>query len=102
MLRFANPDIGRVAQRLNAVASVKRHSNLLVSVDEALQLRVQLDVLAGEDVAVVLEGVDFGAAITVLGGERLHLEAEIVLLTPLARQVVIRGPILGLKVVQVG
>jgi len=30
---------------------------------------IELDVLAGKDTAMMLEGVDFGAAVSVLGGQ---------------------------------
>ena len=51
------------AEGLHAIPTVQSLSDLLVCVDETLKLAVQLDVLAGEHVAVVLESVDFGAHI---------------------------------------
>jgi len=61
LVRLAHLRFSLVAQGLHAVSTVKRLSDLLVCVYEALQLCVQLNVLAGENVAVVLEGVNFRA-----------------------------------------
>lgn len=53
-----NLGLGLVSKCLNTVTPVQSHSNLLVSVDETLQLGIELDVLTGENVAVVLQGID--------------------------------------------
>ena len=91
-----------VTQGLDAVSAVQSVSDLLVRLHEALQLGVQLDVLAGEDVTVVLKGVHLGAQVTVLALHRLCGEAEVVLLASLRGQVVICGTTLGLEVVECG
>ena len=54
-----NLGLGLVSKSINTITPVQSHSNLLVSVDETLQLGVQLDVLTGKNVAVVLQGIDF-------------------------------------------
>lgn len=61
----ANLSVGLVAQAINAVAPVQSHTDLLVCGNEPLQLRVELDVLPGEHVAMVLESVHFGPVISV-------------------------------------
>ena len=58
--------LGLGAEGVNTVSAVKSHSDLLVCVDEALQLGVQLDILAGEHVAVVLESVHLGTHIRIV------------------------------------
>ena len=55
-----------MAESLDTVPTVQRHSDLLVCVDEALKLCVQFNVLTGEDVAVVLESGDFGGHVNVV------------------------------------
>ena len=60
-----------MAESLDAVSAVQRHSDLLVCVDEALKLCVQFNVLTGEDVAVVLESGDFGGHVSVVTLHRL-------------------------------
>jgi hypothetical protein len=55
-----------VAESVDTVPTVQRHSDLLVCVDEALKLCVQFNVLTGEDVAVVLESGDFGGHVSVV------------------------------------
>lgn len=50
----------------------------------------------------MLKSVNLRSAIPILRGERLHLEAKIVLLAPRHRHVVVGAPVLGLEVVQVG
>ena len=102
VLGFANLVVGRRAEVLDAVTSIEGGPDLLVRVHESLELAVELDVLAGEDVAVVLEGVDFATAVSVRGGEGLGLEAKIVLLAPSTGQVVVGGSVLRLDVVEVG
>ena len=56
---MTNLILGLVAQRLYAVPSVKRGSDLLISIDETLELRVEFNILAGEDVTMVLKRVNF-------------------------------------------
>ena len=60
-----------MAESLNAVPAVQRHSDLLVCVDEALKFCIQFNVLTGEDVAVVLESGDFGGHVSVVTLHRL-------------------------------
>lgn len=61
--------VGSVAKGLDAITSVKSHPDLFIRVNESLKLAIELDVLAGKDAAMMLEGVDFGAAVSVLGGQ---------------------------------
>jgi len=90
-----------VAESFNSIATVKSLSNLLVCVDEALKLRVQLNILAGQNVAVVLQGINFCSAVSVGVGHRLSLEAQVVLLTPVGSQVIVSATILTLEIVQI-
>ena len=83
-LALAHFCLGLVTESLNTVATVERHSNLLIRVDEALQLAVELNVLAGQHIAVVLEGVNLGAHVNVLCVQRLGCETQIVLLASVA------------------
>ena len=101
-LRVTHLDLCLGAQGLDAVPSVKRGSNLLIRVHETLELCVELDVLAGEDVTMVLERVDLSAHVYVVGLHGLRGEAEVVLLTLIRIQVVLGAPTLRLQVVQVG
>lgn len=96
---MTNLSLGLVAQRLDAVPSVKRGSDLLISVDETLELRVELNVLAGEDVTMVLERVDFLAHVSILTLHRLRGETELVLFALIHIQVVFSGAALRLQVV---
>ena len=57
--------VGLVTQGLHSVPSVESGPNLLVSVYETLELGVEFDVLAGEDVAVVLKSIDFSSVVSV-------------------------------------
>ena len=90
------------AQGLNAVSSIKRGSNLLIRVDETLELCVKLDVLAGKDVTMVLERVDFLAHVAVVCLHRLRGETKLVLLTLIHIHVIFGSTTLRLQVVQVG
>ena len=101
-LRLTNLNLRLRAQGLNAVSSIKRGSNLLIRVDETLELCVKLDVLAGKDVTMVLERVDFRAHVTVVGLHRLRGETELVLLTLIRIQVILGATALCLQIVQVG
>lgn len=56
---------GLVAEVLNAVTTVQGLSDLLVGLHESLELDVELSVLAGQYIAVVLEGLDFGTGVVV-------------------------------------
>ena len=102
LLRLTNLNLRLRAQGLDAVSSVKRGSNLLIRVDETLELGVKLDVLAGEDVTMVLERVDFLTHVLVVCLHRLRGETQLVLLTLIRIQVVLGATALGLQVVQVG
>ena len=61
--------VGSVAKGLDAITSVKSHPDLFIRVNESLKFAIEFDVLAGKDTAMMLEGVDFGAAVSVLGGQ---------------------------------
>lgn len=91
-----------VAESLNAVSSVERSTNLFICVNETLELGVQFDVLAGEDVAMVLKSVDFCSHVAVLSLHGLCCESKLILLTLCCIQVVVSGSTLGFQVVQVG
>ena len=77
--------LGLVAEGLNAVTTVERNSNLLVWVNEALQLLVELNVLSSQNIAVVLESVDLRTHVNVLGSQRLGRETQVILLASVAR-----------------
>ena len=77
--------LGLVAEGLNAVTTVERNSNLLVCVNEALQLLVELNVLSSQNIAVVLESVDLRTHVNVLGSQRLGRETQVILLASVAR-----------------
>ena len=68
------------AKGFNTVSAVESLSDLLIRVDEALKLGVELDVLAGKHVTVVLKGVHLGAHVGVVVLHRLSAETQIVLL----------------------
>ena len=65
LVRLPHFDVSLVAERLDAVPPVQSHPNLLVRVHESLQLCVKFDVLAGQNVAVVLESVNFLAHVNI-------------------------------------
>ena len=77
--------LGLVAEGLNAVATVESNPNLLVCVNEALQLLVELNVLSSQHIAVVLKSVDLCATIDVLGSQRLGRETQVLLLASVGR-----------------
>ena len=91
-----------VAEVLDAVSSIESGTDLFVCVNETLELGVQFDVLAGEDVTVVLESVDFGPHVAVLSLHGLRRESKLILLSLPCIQVVLSGSALGFQVVQVG
>jgi hypothetical protein len=72
--------LGFVAESVNAVAAVESNSDLFIGVDETLELTVQLNVLASQNIAVVLKGVDLGAAVSILTVQRLCRKTKVVLL----------------------
>jgi len=74
-----------VTKGVNAVTTVESNSNLLVCVNEALQLTVELNVLSSQYIAVVLESVDLRTTVNVLGSQRLGRETQIILLASVAR-----------------
>lgn len=94
--------VGLVTQGLHSVPSVESGPNLLVSVDETLELGVEFDVLAGEDVAVVLKSVNFRAHVGILSLHGLRGETKLVLFTTVRGQVVVSSATLGLQVIEVG
>ena len=77
--------LGLVAEGINAVTTVESNSNLLVCVNEALQLLVELNVLSSQNIAVVLESVDLRTHVNVLGSQRLGRETQVILLASVAR-----------------
>ena len=91
-----------MAQSFDAITPVKSLANLLVSINEALKLRVELNILASQHIAMVLESIDFLAHIGVLRLHRLCSEAQVVLLAPRDSHVVISPTILGFEVVECG
>ena len=99
---MTNLSLGLVAKRLYAVPSVKRGSDLLISVDETLELRVELNVLAGEDVTMMLKRVNFRAHVLIIGLHGLRGETELVLLTLIRIQVIFCSATLCLQIIQIG
>ena len=76
--------LGLVAEGINAVTTVESNSNLLVCVNEALQLLVELNVLSSQYIAVMLESVNLPTHVNVLGSQRLGRETQVLLLASVA------------------
>lgn len=91
-----------VAECLNTVPSIECGADLFIRVNETLEFGVQFDVLAGEDVAMVLKSVDFSSHVAVLSLHGLCCESKLILLTLSYIQVVVSGSTLCFEVVQVG
>ena len=72
--------LGLLAEAFNAVAAVEGVPDLFIGVDETLELTVQLNVLASQNIAVVLEGIDLGTAVSILLVQRLCCKTKVVLL----------------------
>ena len=90
-----------VAEVLNSITSVKGGSDLLICLHESLQLLVDLNVLASEHIAVVLESIDLCSHVSILVAHGGVSETEVVLLASGHTKVVVSSSALGLKVVQV-
>lgn len=103
-MHFAGPQLffGLVAQVLHAVPTVQGLSDLLVGLNEALQLDVQLSVLSRQHVAVVLEGLNLRAAVIVAAVERLVGEPQVILFSPGSGKGLVGDALLGLQVIEVG
>lgn len=54
-----------MTEGLDTIAAVQGLADLFVGLHETLELDVQLPVLAGQHVAVVLQGFNLGAAVVV-------------------------------------
>jgi len=91
-----------VTETLNAVSSIQSTSNLFVSLDKAFKFAVKFDILAGQDVTVVLECVNFSAHVRILAPQALRLESEIFLFSALRGQLIVSTSRTSLQIVQVG
>ena len=91
-----------MAQALDTLPPVQRYTDLLISRHEPLQFGIEFDVLTGENVAVMLEGVNFLAVVGILAAQVAILAAQIVLLAPRRSQTILSGSAFGLDVVKVG
>lgn len=89
-----------VSQLLHAVPPVERAPDLLVGLHEALQLDRQVFILAEQDVAVVLQRIDFGLDVHVLCGQRLVREPQVRLLATALVQVVFANAALAVQLEQ--
>ena len=54
-----------VSESLNAVSSVESSADLFISLDKSLKFCIKLNVLAGKNIAVVLEGIDLSSVVSV-------------------------------------
>lgn len=75
---------------------------MLISLNKTLKLHVDLNVLAGQHVAVVLQSINLSPHVSILISKGSVREAEIILLASSRTQVVVGDSALGLNVVQVG
>lgn len=90
-----------MAETLNAVSSIQGTSNLFVSLDKAFKFCVKFDVLASQDVAVVLECINFSSNVRILAPQALRLESKIFLFSALRCQLIVGSSCSCLQVIQV-
>lgn len=88
----AGLDLGLLSQAHDSVSSVQGGSNLLVGLNEALELDVQVLVLALEDGAVLVNCITFSFNVIVSFQEILVVESEILLFFSGDHQVVLGVP----------
>jgi hypothetical protein len=80
-----------------SVSSVQRAANLLVSFDKSLQLNCQVFILSKQNVAVVLQSINFCLDVHVLGLKRLVGEPQVCLLTTASVEIVFSDTALTVK-----
>lgn len=88
-------------QFVHAVSSVESVANLLVSLDKAFKLSIQVSVLAIQNSTVMTKGLNLSMGIVVTSSESLVRESEFFLLTSGYCEVVFSITVLGFQVVEV-
>jgi hypothetical protein len=100
LVRDAEFILSLVAEVFDAVSAVKRLSNLLVCLNEALELAVKFSVLSGQHVAVVLQGFNLSLAVVVATTHGLVGEAQVVLLSAGSAEALIGSSALSLQIIE--
>lgn len=75
-------NFGLLPKTHHSVSSVQGCSDLLISLDEALELDVEVLVLALENATVLIDGITLGLHVVVSFQEILVVESKVVLLFP--------------------
>ncbi len=90
-----------LSEALHAITSVEGGADLLVSLNEASQLCVQVSILAFKHVNMRLEGFNFAGHVAVALAHALVAETDIVKLLAGGGQLVLAGPDFLVKLVEV-
>lgn len=94
--------VGALAQFVDTVSSVQGAADLLISLDEAFELPIEVSVLTIQNSAVVTEGFDLRVGVIVATSKGLVGETELFLFTSGYCEVVVSIAVLGFQVVEVG
>ena len=81
MVAGAHLTLSLVAEVLITFTSVQGATDLLVSLNEALQLNGQVAVLTNKHIAMVLQGINLSLSVSVLTLQGLVGESQVVLFT---------------------
>lgn len=91
-----------VSHGVDALAAVKRGSDLLVRLNEALELYIQVPVLVLKHGAVIVKCVDLAPDVVIALAKALVCESQVVYFVPRHGERFVRGPDLGFVVIDRG
>lgn len=100
MIRSSHLAFGFIAELINTFPSVQGAADLLVSLNKALELNSQISILANENIAVVLQSIDFCLNISIGLLKGLVRETEVILFALAAVELLLGVAALALQFVQ--